>query len=249
MTTLLSMDTTSVGTEERLSTLDATETAPFVEEYEDLSERTITVFISHAHHLRDATGESSSEWKIPSSWDEAQPTPQALRQVLRFIYRVRSASLHSFASELVEGGSIETARDLNRAVGAVADLRDWLDMSIAEVCMLVGLSESTVYHWVANPDTRPRYSTINRLMATWALAGIVQEELGHKRAQLWWHAGDSSRLGRVQRGGRQELYRLADEVAQLTGASELIDVVPDRAVTSEEAIEALQDMMVDEYES
>lgn len=138
---------------------------------------------------------------------------------------------------------VETVRHHHRAVGAVADLREWLGLSIAKVCRLTGLSESTLFYWVENPQTRPRIATIRPLMATWAVAGTVREVLGEEEAQRWWHSGRPSRLSRLLDGGPATLDELSQEVADLAGASEPVEDLPERAVTADEALAAMRDLM------
>lgn len=161
----------------------------------------------------------------------------ALRGVLRFVSVVEPLHL---VRQLVVDPRLEriaAARNRHPGVGAVADLRDWLGLSVRDICAATGLAESTVYSWSVKPESRPRASTVSGLMGLWALAGTVEEELG-ERARAWWHDGNPSRLEQLTQWGSKALPSLQDDVAELV-VDERPLAIPVRPPTRSEAVAAM----------
>jgi hypothetical protein len=244
MTTLDYVPTprTSAGTAEPELPEDVTASGAFVEDLDRLPERIVYAWIAGSNAV---TGRPC-EWAVESPADTASSYRRRLLehpQVRRFLYVAKPVSRIDDPADAP--GTIEYARSRNRSVAAVADLQQWLDMSAAEVCDLVSLTPSTFWNWVSNPDTRPRPSTVWRLLATWSIAGMVQSYLGETHARVWWHQGSPSRLEQVRIGGREHLSRLADEVAELARSPGPL-AVPDLAPSAGEAKAAFLEMMDDD---
>lgn len=158
-------------------------------------------------------------------------------EIVRFLHLSEPVSdLQPHAQ--ADRGSVEAAREIHRGVGAVADLRDWLGVSIDAICRAAGFSPSTLYHWVEHPTTRPRMSTISRLIALWSLAGMVRHFRGPEGSLTWWHEGSPSRWDALLADGPDRLGQLQDEVAALAGADEPLPV-PRAPLSAEEARSAM----------
>lgn len=135
--------------------------------------------------------------------------------------------------------TIEEVRHQHAGVAAVADLRDWLSLSIQAICDAVGLAPSTLYSWQDRPTTRPRASTVRCLLDLWTVAGVVRNRLGEEDAIRWWHSGDPTKLEDLLERGPAALPGLRGQAAALAGADDLPSSPPDRPITVADARDAL----------
>jgi hypothetical protein len=180
--------------------------------------------------------------KIQSTTQAVEFLPP-VNAVLRFLHRSESLR-ESEARADVRQRKIQAARNRHTGVRALADLQEWLGLSIAEVCRASGLAQSTVYHWADHSDTKPRMSTVRGLLALWALAGTVREVLGEGEGRAWWHSGDPSALELLLAHGPSSLDTLQERVATMAvGADRRPPRVPQRGVTAEEAQAAMQELL------
>jgi hypothetical protein len=183
----------------------------------------------------DDTGEPV-DWEIKPR--DASPKKHGLVSIL-----VESMRLEPLPDETDDAPlTIDQARKLHPGIAAVADLRDWLGVGVRAVCNVAGLAESTVYHWVDRPSTRPRASTVSGLLSLWALAGLVRDLLGESDAKRWWHSGNPTRLQKLLEQGPEYLRELQDQAAAMAGAAEL-PKPPRQAISQDAARSALQALL------
>lgn len=73
--------------------------------------------------------------------------------------------------------------DQHPCTAAVAELRDWLDLSLDSVVSLVGLAPSTRAFWRNNPDAPIRNPGTKRLLRFRTAVGLLVGHLGRDEAQ------------------------------------------------------------------
>jgi hypothetical protein len=151
---------------------------------------------------------------------------------------------HEPALEEMEGAeptqarrdAIGGGRELHAGLRAVDDLRRWLSLSVAEVALIAGLSESTIYWWAEHPTSTPRPAKIDRLLGLQALAWGLVEDLGEPMTRRWFRAGRPSPLDRLRRDPgalpivEEQGYRLLQRLAD----KRLADAGPGHPVTDDD---------------
>lgn len=70
-----------------------------------------------------------------------------------------------------------------RAVRAVEDLREWLDLTLEDVARLCGFARRSWYHWRAGMDPRP--ASVRRLFQIYGVVEALIDVLGPERLRAW----------------------------------------------------------------
>lgn len=85
------------------------------------------------------------------------------------------------------------------ALGAVEELRDWLDLTYEDLSVITGIATNTFYHW-RRTGAKPRPSTVRRLWRLHALVRALIAQLGQGQVAAWLHAGPHSPLDLLMNG-------------------------------------------------
>lgn len=109
------------------------------------------------------------------------------RALLSFWTGWRPPTLHVSTLEILSTMSRERISTPNRAVRAVADLQEWLDLSVEDVARLAGTSKSAILYWKRS-GAAPRPGTARMLYRVHALIEALRRSRSGGDAQVLLNA-------------------------------------------------------------
>jgi hypothetical protein len=146
--------------------------------------------------------------------DETAPLLE-FHRMRRVLYCIHQETLgaQGWGWVAVQHQAVEPSRN-QRALTAVADLQNWLDLSQAAVAKLTGFSPRSLKNW--REETDPYPSSVRKLFEVHSLLTSLQEVLGTDRMRAWLAGPSSEGNPRIELLGEDDgvvsLVREAHEV-------------------------------------